>query len=385
MCDVLTKKGWEVSVLAPPPCYPHGEHERRAWALYDKNVNHGVSVHRLWSWQPQEHDPGLVSRLSYYLFFSILASVWVAIFRSRYDLVLTTTPPITTGGPGLVFKIMTDKKWIVDVRDVWTDNAVNLDIISESSILTKMSRRYQDHVLTVADAITYVTDGLGDQLYEKYDISKSDMTIVRNGANTTIFSPCFEYDQKTIIYLGNVGYAYDIKACVSMMKHLKDDSIRLNIVGGGDMIPEVRVLVNDLGLKDKVEFTGTVSQEVAARMLQESSIGLAPLKQKESLKTTVPRKVYDYLACGLPVVGSKSEELEQFLNDAGAGVTVENNPRLMAQKIEELIHDEKTLKRYGKSGRDFIERYHSHDTHMNRLHERIIAEYEDPAPYEESP
>src|SRR6056297_3027038 len=44
----LCQEGWEVTVLAPPPAFPHGEFSR-TWRKQTTSERDGVTIHRLWA------------------------------------------------------------------------------------------------------------------------------------------------------------------------------------------------------------------------------------------------------------------------------------------------------------------------------------------------
>lgn len=179
---------WDVSVLAPPPCYPPGEFDR-SWRRARTETVDGVAVHRLWSWQPQAENPGTLSRLSYYLLFGIHAIAWLVWNRRRYDAVVTTTPPISTGAPGLVATAL-GKSWVVDVRDLWIDASISLGYLEAGSALERVSRRFQRLVLHAADRVSVTTETLGESIERTYGSSLGAKTIVvPNGVDVERFVP----------------------------------------------------------------------------------------------------------------------------------------------------------------------------------------------------
>lgn len=184
----LAGGNWEVTVLAPPPSYPPGEFERSKTRTETERVE-GVTVHRLWSWQPTVEDPGMASRLAYYLVFGLHAMAWLLSNRRGYDVVVTTTPPVSTGAPGLLAAAL-GKPWVVDVRDLWIDASITLGYLREGSAIERMSRRFQRHVLHTADGVAVTTESLGDSLRERYGESLAGKTfVVPNGVDVSRFRP----------------------------------------------------------------------------------------------------------------------------------------------------------------------------------------------------
>jgi glycosyltransferase involved in cell wall biosynthesis len=60
-----------------------------------------------------------------------------------------------------------------------------------------------------------------------------------------------------------------------------------------------------------VKYFGALEAEGVAKIMFESTVGLIPFKQDAWIKTSLPLKAYEYVACGLPVVTVPIFELEK--------------------------------------------------------------------------
>lgn len=404
----LTDEEWEVSVLAPPPCYPPGEFDRSWRRIRTKTVDE-VTVHRLWSWQPRSEDPGTVPRLAYYFLFGIHAALWMLLNGRRYDAVVTTTPPISTGGPGLVASAL-GASWVVDVRDLWIDASISLGYLEAGSALERVSRRFQRHVLQTADRIAVTTQTLGDSIQHTYGQQLAEKTIlVPNGVDVERFRPHAELgsgrngassdhpeaerepetsggddgdgdpdDEEpaidehtakavgeadvitdgggpTIIYAGNLGTAQDLESCLRAMTHLSHEDASLQLVGRGDVESNLRRLADELGLRDRVDFVGIVPRDAVPALLAAATIGIAPLQDTSELAYAMPTKVYEYMACGLPTVVTGRGEIERFVAESGGGVHAANDPERIAERMAELLANERLRERMSERGRQHVE------------------------------
>lgn len=379
----LPTEAWEVTVLAPPPSYPPGEFDRSRTRAETDTVD-GMVVHRLWSWQPQVEDPSMLRRLAYYLIFGVHAMVWLLFNRNQYDIVVTTTPPISTGAPGLLAAAI-GKPWVVDVRDRWIDASVSLGYLEEGSLVERISRRFQRTVLHTADRITVTTSMLGDSLAASYGESLSDrIRHIPNGVDTGRFQPppkqtadtdggtavqsptesvphspksSTNQSEQTIIYTGNLGSAQDIESCIQAMSYVETEGVTLQLVGTGDMESDLRAMVEELGLQDSVVFSGLVSRERIPSMLQSATIGIAPLHDADEFAYAMPTKLYEYMACGLPAVVTGRGEIERFVEESGGGVHVPNDPEAIASEFDTLLDADERRRRLGENGRAHVSAY----------------------------
>jgi glycosyltransferase involved in cell wall biosynthesis len=356
----LAARGWAVEVLAPPPCFPHGEFDRDWYRTRTETVD-GVTVRRLWAWQPTESDPGTVSRLAYYVTFALHAVLWLALARRRHDALLTTTPPISTGLAGAV-AVLTGRSWVVDVRDLWIDASVSLGFIAEGGLLERGSRRFQRWVLHAADAVTVTTETLGDHLREEYGEELAGKLVhVPTGVDVERFAtadpegadPLGSTDGPVVVYVGNIGHAQDLKSCVRALDRTEHDA-RLRLVGGGDAVEHLRDVAADAGIEDRVTFAGPVPHDAVPELLASAEVGLAPLVDDAELSYAMPTKVYEYMGAGLPVITTGNGELERFVEASGGGIHVENDPDAVADALDRLLGDEGRRRAVGAAGQAFV-------------------------------
>ncbi len=351
--DQLADENWDVTVLAPPPAFPHGQFDR-SWKRSTKYEADGTTVYRLWAWQPTTEDPSFISRLGYYLLFPLHALLWLVVHHRQFDLFITSSPPIFTGIAVLPFGVWSSTPWVVDVRDLWIDASVGLGFISEDGLLEHLSRRYQQFVLSRADCLTVTTTELGAQLVDQYDIDATKITHIPNGVETDTFQPTTAQKERTIIYTGNVGHAQDLHSCIVAMSKINDTDVTLRIVGDGDIKPDLESLVDELDLTERVEFTGVVSRDRIPDLLDHSMIGIAPLKNDETLEYAVPTKAYEYMANGLPVVATGTGEIATLLDKSGGGILVENDADQLADTFVELLTDAQQRRELGQAGREHV-------------------------------
>ncbi|WP_276253174.1 glycosyltransferase family 4 protein [Halomontanus rarus] len=353
----LVDEGWAVTVLAPPPAFPHGQFDP-TWKRKQSQVKDGVTVHRLWAWQPLGEDPHFLSRMAYYVLFPLHVMLWTLFHYREFDVIITSSPPIFTGFAGLPFGLSGQKAWLVDVRDLWIDASVGLGFIEDNGVGERLARRYERVVLQQADQVTVTTTVLGERLVDLYDLDSEKIVHLPNGVDTDRFEPSASEPDPVIIYTGNVGHAQDLESCVRAMAELERDDVTLKIVGDGDIKSDLERLARETNLNGQVEFTGLVPRDEIPEILDNAMIGLAPLKSTDTLEYAVPTKAYEYMACELPVVATGIGEINSLIEDSGGGLLVANDPEAIADVFEQLLEEESTRSDLGSSGREhMIENY----------------------------
>jgi glycosyltransferase involved in cell wall biosynthesis len=102
-------------------------------------------------------------------------------------------------------------------------------------------------------------------------------------------------------------------------------STKLLLIGGGEQESELRNIVTDLSISDRVIFTGFVSYDDLPNYLALSTVAINPLEISQVASIAFPNKVLQYLASGIPVVSTRLEGLFSAI-DGIEGLTWAETP-----------------------------------------------------------
>jgi len=139
-----------------------------------------------------------------------------------------------------------------------------------------------------------------------------DVEVISNGIDTEKFKPKKTKSDKTrLLYVGRVIPLKQIDLIIKGLTKL-DKSVVLRIVGDGEQREELVILVNKLGLKDRVEFVGEVSYDEIEREYQKGDV-YVQLSKVEGMSNTV----LEAMSCGLPVITTNVGGVSSFVRDNG--------------------------------------------------------------------
>lgn len=247
-----------------------------------------------------------------------------------------------------------------------------LETLGKTEQARKMSGRtrktLRKRFFSRAKKIVTVTKGIKTGLHERYGIPLEKMVVVHNGANTELFKPMdkdlcrrelnLNKDGKYLLFVGNLvpwqGVDDVIKAIPSILETIPETE--LLIVGDGPQRNELEKLARTLGLSEAISFTGFVSYDSVPTYMGASEICFAPKKVLGSGYS--PLKLYEYMACGRPVIASRVEGFQ--LLEEGAGLLFEpGNVEELASKSVELLSDQELMHSMGQRGRKIAEEEYS--------------------------
>ncbi len=244
------------------------------------------------------------------------------------------------------------------------------------------------HFFKSVRTVVVVSQGLKKGLSEEYGLPPEKIVVIYNGANTEVFRPmnkekCIKelgLDQKYryIGFIGNLapwqGVEQLIKIAPSILKKIPE--ARFLIVGDGIMRNELESLASELDVKDKIIFTGFVPYETVPKYINTFEVCVGPFSGIErNVKYSFSAiKLYEYMACGKPVVttdvcGIKSEIKEL---DLGRVVRADDLDDL-TKSVLELLQDENLRIAMGERARSWVSKEHS----WKNVAERVMGVCED--------
>jgi glycosyltransferase involved in cell wall biosynthesis len=181
------------------------------------------------------------------------------------------------------------------------------------SRITRYNLRHARSVITVTEELAQFLKGLGVK----------DITVIPNGVDTRVLRPIPAEEAKRVLglkgrvigYVGSLEHWVDLETVVEALPGL---NVTLLVVGPGlftDYGDLIKKMAADLGVSDKIRFTGAVKYSELSRYISAMDIGLNPLKKMKKNEYAAGGKVFNYLACGRPVLSSRMISLERLLGD----------------------------------------------------------------------
>ena len=88
--------------------------------------------------------------------------------------------------------------------------------------------------------------------------------------------------------------------------------VSLDIIGGGELLGQLKQLVKHLSLNESVKFHGNLPHEEVLKILSNSHIFVFP-----TFREGFPKSLLEAMACGLPAVATKTSVIPSLISDCG--------------------------------------------------------------------
>ena len=163
-----------------------------------------------------------------------------------------------------------------------------------------------------------------------------------------------------VVYRGGISERAGIYDLLAAMEQLAASGrpARLLLLGYFDNAAgeaAVRGRIRSLGLDARVEIRGRIDHENMAAALSEARVGVSPLRAVPKFLLNIPVKVFEYWACGLPVVSTDLPPIRPFFRNDRSGLLVPpGDSASLVQAIARLLDHPEEASQMGALGRELI-------------------------------
>ena len=150
-------------------------------------------------------------------------------------------------------------------------------------------------------------------------------------------------EEFVLLFVGQHVWQKNPQLTIEALSRLEDVPFKMFFVGNGYAAEEMKAMVSEKGLDDKVAFVGTITDRAKiVDYYAASDLFVFP-----SLYDNAPLVVREAAALHTPSVMAIGSTAATILQDGENGFLVENDPDKLAQLLRELIHDPERVHRVG--------------------------------------
>jgi len=311
--------------------------------------------------------------------------------RKKPDVIIGSSVHLFAGLAGKKIAKKNDIPFLFEVRDLWPQTLIDLDIISDKHPVTLLFKFLEKHLYKSADKIITVLPK-GDDYISDLGIDRNKVIYIPNGVDLDWFDSKYDeelkdqnlknyFDNKKdkfiFAYTGAHGISNGLDTVVEAAKILENkgmDDIRILLVGDG---PEKDKLIkkvkkhnlNNIGFIDRVE------KDEVPKILKNSNANISIRVESDVHQYGVSmNKIFDYLASKRPMISAIGAP-KDFAEISGSGIKIPpNDPQKLAESFIDIYNmSEDKRKILGKNGREFVKNNHTYSV----LAKKLIATIED--------
>ncbi|MCV9994113.1 glycosyltransferase family 4 protein [Paeniglutamicibacter sp. ZC-3] len=285
--------------------------------------------------------------------------------RLHRPAVLHTTTEFVNGLSVGIVAAENSLPWVYEVRgqlaDTWQSACAER---SSDSFKYRYFKKAEAEVAKAASAVITLGDAMKQELV-KAGVDPSKILVCPNAVGEEYISDLPDKSvcrvdlglNNNYLYIGTVSSLVGYEGLDLLVRAFADltrdfETLRLLIVGDGTERATLVELSNDLGVGDRVIFTGRVDKSKARKYHRSLDIFVVPRRDLAVTRAVTPLKPVEALASEVPVIVSDLPALREIVTDGVDGFCFqpESQPDLVA-KLRLLLDDASLRKRLGSAGR----------------------------------
>jgi len=278
---------------------------------------------------------------------------------------------------------------VYEVRAFWEDAAVDHGTTTENSLRYGITKAMETSVLKHADAVTTICDGLRKDIISR-GIAAKKITVIANAVNMDTFVKIKEKNSslenelglKNKTVLGFIGsyYAYEglpllLQAFSLIQKENKD--IRIILVGGGPQEKNLKALAIELGISDKVIFTGRVPHEAVQKYYSIVDLLVYPRFSMRLTELVTPLKPIEAMAQNKLVLASDVGGHKEIIEDGKNGfLFAAGDSEHLAERIIEILKMSGSWNNIKENAFEYVEEYRTWPNsvaHYKKVYQTILS------------
>lgn len=244
----------------------------------------------------------------------------------------------------------------------WPSRRIMPLIMKRASKIIVSSRDYADNGQLAAAAKLYpekikaIPFGVETDVFHP-KIKTSNNPIVKQAADLVNFinRRFIKRGGHVLLFVGGLDKAHYFKGLNILLRAMKlaTGPISLNVIGTGELKAQYEAEAKALGLANKVNFLGRVSEEDLIRQYQTADMLILPSVNKHEAFGLV---LIEAMACGLPVIASNLPGVRSVFSDGQQGyLCAPGDVNDLAAKINILSLDENKRLAMSKAARALVE------------------------------
>ncbi|MBF0538357.1 MAG: glycosyltransferase family 4 protein [Nitrospirae bacterium] len=209
--------------------------------------------------------------------------------------------------------------------------------VNKQRSLQQMESYIYHHV----DGVITISNLLREELLQVFQLKDKPIITIPNAVKGELVDNTTDADniaREGLLYAGGLYPWKGVDTLIKAMVFIPDEV--LTIVGGGSRLDELKQLAAEIGVSDRINFTGYVEQIQVIKYMSCARIAIIPnILHKPSIHSS-PLKMFEFMAMGLPIVASNIPGITDVLTDRVNVLLFEpGNVRQLASSVKSLLDD----------------------------------------------
>lgn len=271
---------------------------------------------------------------------------------------------------GLSLKEKTGLPFVYEVRSFFEGNWTPDMEWEETGEVFDRRMRVEKMCMDAADRVLTIGDAMRDEIISR-GVDPAKVGIIPNAVDSARFVPQSRStrladllglgDFPTFGYVSNMDHYREsqetlIEACALLKQ--QGSEARCVLVGDGPRRPKLKQLAVELGIEERVIFTGAVDHMQIPEYYSIIDLFVVPRVAERAAKYVTPLKPFEAMALGKPVIVSDLPALKEIVEEPIRGLTFQNgNAASLSDILAILFVDKERAGKMAMAGMDWVTKH----------------------------
>jgi len=261
------------------------------------------------------------------------------ISNKKIDCLITTGPPHSTHLVGLKIHNKYKLKWIVDLRDPWTE-IFYLKNRFRFPFSKQKNKKLESEVLEKSDAIITTVGEKYHKILSAKVSNKEKIFKIYNGFDKSVYEKISinKTNQFNIVFTGVLSKNHNYKVFKDAIELLnpKRNRLRIKLILAGRIDMDLK---NIFSKNIEIDYKGYVNHEEAIRLIKSSHLLINFVYEDTEETDMLSGKLTEYIASGSPIINfsNSSKESEYILKFSKKSFNANYSS---VKKVVKFINDE---------------------------------------------
>lgn len=223
-----------------------------------------------------------------------------------------------------------------DLHNIWPEEAVSQSLVERDDRTFNRLRSIEQSILDSSDVITVVSDFMKSYMLQNYNVSNKSIIVVPPGG-PIIDIPSENLRERNVVYAGMVNKREHVDLFAQSVPRIKEPA-SFFISNYGDAIAHVKKITAQPGYPH-INYFWFVRRNGILEFLINSKIGILTSINDITRQIGPPLKLFDYMACGLPMVANDVGGWSEMIEKEQIGLITRDDPADFAQAVDKLLSD----------------------------------------------
>jgi glycosyltransferase involved in cell wall biosynthesis len=230
----------------------------------------------------------------------------------------------------------------------------------------ELAARAEQWTLTQADAVITVSAQLADHA-RSLGVEPGRIHVQPNGVDSERFHPALadprmrerlQLDGGQVVgFVGGLRPWHGVESLPGLLERLAEShpDVRLVIAGDGPLRNKLEQEFARRGLVSRVTFTGSLPHEEIPAVIRQFDVAVAPYPAPQHAFYFSPLKLFEYMACGIPVVAPELGQIAEVMRHGETGLMYRpGDLEGLTGCCHQLLEDGALRQRVGKAAADQV-------------------------------